>query len=250
MLADAGTRRNLFAPNARRWCGSARCAWTLGSVPLRLMTPIATKAHWVFDLDGTLTTAVHDFDFIRAELDVPAGTGILEWLATLPASERCPRERWLDKHEHELAACAIAAEGARELLHELTSTRRRIGIVTRNNLRNVELTLRTVGIDRFFRREDIITRENARPKPEPDGILRLLDAWGASPASGVMVGNHYQDLAAGRSAGVTTVLVDVSGAFPWPEVTDLATTSLVDLRARVLAKQNERGCFVTRPASS
>jgi HAD superfamily hydrolase (TIGR01549 family) len=144
-------------------------------------------------------------------------------------------ERWLDEHEYELAGSAVAAEGAQEVLEILVRAGRRLGIVTRNNLRNVELTLRTAGIDRFFHRDDIVTREHARPKPEPDGILRLLSAWGASPAGGVMVGNHHNDLAAGRRAGVTTVLVDVSGVFPWPDVTDLAVTSLVELRTQRLS---------------
>jgi HAD superfamily hydrolase (TIGR01509 family) len=214
------------------------------------VSSIDEKSHWVFDLDGTLTEAVHDFDFIRRELGVPAGAGILEWLATLPASERIRRERWLDEHELELAERAVAAEGARELLEELLRTKRRIGIVTRNNLRNVELTLRTAGIARFFRLDDIVSREHARPKPEPDGILRLLSAWGASPADGVMVGNHHHDLAAGRRAGVTTVLVDASGTSPWPEVTDLSVTSLAALRAGALTEENRPGLFVRRPASS
>jgi phosphoglycolate phosphatase-like HAD superfamily hydrolase len=192
---------------------------------------LAGKAHWVFDLDGTLTEAVHDFDLIRSMLGVPAGLGILEWLATLPASEREPRERWLDDHEYQLAGRAVAAAGARDILADLTRANRRIGIVTRNNFRNVELTLRTAGIDGFFRRDDIVTREHAPPKPQPHGILRLLSAWGASPAAGVMVGNHHHDLAAGRRAGVTTVLVDVTGKFPWPDVTDIGVTNLAELAA-------------------
>lgn len=191
----------------------------------------ADKAHWVFDLDGTLTEAVHDFDHIRSMLGVPAGLGILEWLGTLPASEREPRERWLDDHEHELAGSAVAAAGAYDILADLTRANRRIGIVTRNNLRNVELTLRTAGIDGFFHRDDVVTREHAPPKPQPDGILRLLSAWGASPAAGVMVGNHHHDLAAGRRAGVTTVLVDVTGTFPWPDLTDVGVTNLIELAA-------------------
>jgi len=211
---------------------------------------IADKPCWVFDLDGTLTEAVHDFDFIRARLGVPARLGILEWLATLPPSEREPRERWLDEHEYELAGSAVAAEGAHDILDELARTDRRLGIVTRNNLRNVELTLRTAGIDRFFHRDDIVAREHARPKPEPDGILRLLSAWGATPANGVMVGNHHNDLAAGRRAGVTTILVDVSGEFPWPDVTDLAVTSLVELRARALEEDNGACLVVGRPVST
>jgi HAD superfamily hydrolase (TIGR01509 family) len=211
---------------------------------------VTEKSNWVFDLDGTLTVAVHDFDFIRTKLGVPAGIGILEWLACLPESERVPRERWLEDHENELAACAVAAEGARDILDELTHANRRIGIVTRNNFRNVELTLRTAGIDRFFRRGDIVSRENARPKPEPDGILRLLSAWGASPDDAVMVGNHHNDLAAGRRAGVMTILVDKTGAFPWPEVTDLAVTSLADLGAGALTKENGSRLLVRRTVPS
>lgn len=211
---------------------------------------ICDKAHWLFDLDGTLTKPVHDFDFIRAQLGVPSGVGILEWLGTLPVAERKPREEWLERHEFELAGRAVPAEGAHDILTALARADRRLGIVTRNSLRNVELTLRTAGIDRFFRPVDIVTREHARPKPEPDGILCLLTAWGASAADGVMVGNHHNDLAAGRGAGVTTILVDVSGAFPWPEVTDIAVTSLTDLLPRALSEEVRSGLLVERPVSS
>jgi HAD superfamily hydrolase (TIGR01509 family) len=210
---------------------------------------LAGKAHWIFDLDGTLTEAVHDFDHIRAQLGVPAGVGILEWLATLSPAERAPRERWLDQHEHELAGAAVAAEGAYDILATLARAGRRLGIVTRNNLRNVELTLHTAGIQSFFRPDDIVAREHAPPKPEPDGIVRLLCAWGASPADGVMVGNHHNDLAAGRRAGVTTVLVDVTGAFAWPEVTDLTVTSLVALRVRALTDEAEARSRLARRAA-
>lgn len=211
---------------------------------------IAGKAHWVFDLDGTLTEAVHDFDHIRMQLGVPEGIGILEWLSTLPQSEREPRERWLDEHESELARSAVAAPGAHDILATLSRAGCRLGIVTRNNLRNVELTLRTAGMESFFRRDEIVAREHAPPKPEPDGILRLLCAWKASPAAAVMVGNHHNDLAAGRRAGVTTVLVDTSGAFPWPDVTDLAVTSLVELLGRALAEEDGAGLLAGRPVSS
>ena len=43
---------------------------------------------WIFDLDGTLTVAAHDFDAIRAELGLPQGRPILEaLLASVSASE-------------------------------------------------------------------------------------------------------------------------------------------------------------------
>ena len=40
--------------------------------------------HWVFDMDGTLTVAVHDFPFIRQYLEIPGAEDILTHLATLP----------------------------------------------------------------------------------------------------------------------------------------------------------------------
>ena len=41
--------------------------------------------NWVFDMDGTLTVAVHDFAAIRVALDIPAEHDILTHLAALPA---------------------------------------------------------------------------------------------------------------------------------------------------------------------
>ena len=43
---------------------------------------------WVFDLDGTLTVNTHDFEELRAELELPPGRGILEALAELPEDLR------------------------------------------------------------------------------------------------------------------------------------------------------------------
>ena len=36
--------------------------------------------HWVFDMDGTMTVAVHDFAAIRRALDIPAQDDILTHL--------------------------------------------------------------------------------------------------------------------------------------------------------------------------
>ena len=40
--------------------------------------------HWAFNMDGTLTEAVHDFALIRSALDIPPAADILHHLATLP----------------------------------------------------------------------------------------------------------------------------------------------------------------------
>ena len=48
---------------------------------------LADVRHWVFDMDGTLTVAVHDFAAIRVALAIPPEDDILTHLAALPAEE-------------------------------------------------------------------------------------------------------------------------------------------------------------------
>jgi len=204
---------------------------SVGSVSLAGILMRPDRQYWIFDLDGTLTKPVHDFDAIRRMLGVPIGRGILEWLAALPENERAPLVAALDRHEYELAKTAESADGAADVLAALKRAHRRLGIVTRNNAENVEVTLAAAGLDGFFEPDSIMSRDNARPKPDPDGIHQLLARWTGDRASAVMVGNHRHDLAAGRAAGVATVHVDIEGVFEWADLADVRVASLRDLLA-------------------
>ncbi len=192
-------------------------------------TELLARRHWVFDMDGTLTVAVHDFDAIRAELGLPAGRPILEVLAELPEAVAREKQAALDRIEAALADGAQAAPGAAALLAELARRGARLGLLTRNSRANTERTLRHSGLEGAFDPADRVTRDDGPPKPDPDGIHRLLARWGASPADAVMVGDFRFDLEAGRAAGCATVHVDPSGAFPWPELADLGVRSLAEL---------------------
>ena len=61
------------------------------------------KPYWVFDMDGTLTIAQHDFDAIRAELGLPEGLPILESLEKLPSAEAKVLHSQLNEIELEIA---------------------------------------------------------------------------------------------------------------------------------------------------
>ncbi|MCD7082313.1 HAD family hydrolase, partial [Pseudomonas sp. MAFF 311095] len=80
---------------------------------------LADVRHWVFDMDGTLTVAVHDFAAIRVALEIPPEEDILTHLAALPAEVAAAKHAWLLEHERELAQGSVAAEGAVELVREL-----------------------------------------------------------------------------------------------------------------------------------
>ena len=194
---------------------------------------LGARRHWIFDMDGTLTVAVHDFDAIRAELGLEPKKPILEQLALLPESQARKLFARLDALELELALQARAAEGAVHLLESLVTRGAALGILTRNTRLNALETLRVAGLARFFAADCVLGREAAAPKPDPQGIRRLLARWNAAPDSAVMVGDYRFDLLAGRAAGTATVYVDPDGAFPFAEHADVSVDSLAAL-ARLL----------------
>ena len=95
--------------------------------------------HWVFDMDGTLTVAVHDFKLIHRELSIPDDEDILTHLAGLPAAESAAKHAWLLEHERELALASTPAPGAVELILDLAERGVRLGILTRNAHRKVSV---------------------------------------------------------------------------------------------------------------
>ncbi|MNZ72638.1 Pyrophosphatase PpaX [compost metagenome] len=180
---------------------------------------LADIRHWVFDMDGTLTLAVHDFPAIKRALGIPQEEDILGHLAALPEDQAAAKHAWLLAHERELALISTAAPGAVELVQALHGTGCRLGILTRNAHELALLTLQTIGLGDCFATEDILGRGEAKPKPSGDGLLRLAGRWQVEPARMVMVGDYRFDLECGRAAGTRTALVNLPEN-PWPEITD------------------------------
>ena len=57
--------------------------------------------HWVFDMDGTLTVAVHDFAAIRRALEIAAEEDILDHIAALPEAPAQAKREWTFAHDSE-----------------------------------------------------------------------------------------------------------------------------------------------------
>lgn len=196
------------------------------------MSPVTARRHWVFDMDGTLTRAVHDFDAIRRELELPAGAPILEALAVLPAAVAAAKHERLAAIEWDLAAEAEAQPGAAELLEHLHGRGARLGILTRNDRAIAYRTLDACGLRRWFDDDAVLGRDEAPPKPDPAGVVAHLTRWGAAPTDAVMVGDFLFDLQAGRAAGTATVSFDPDGAHPHAAHADLLVDSLQALVTR------------------
>ncbi|MDH3690533.1 MAG: HAD family hydrolase [Gammaproteobacteria bacterium] len=185
--------------------------------------------YWIFDMDGTLTHSVHDFEAIRAELGITPNAPILEVLAELPEAQAQPLYERLDQIELELARNAVAQPGVKLALERLHERGKHLGIVTRNSRLCAAETLSCCELEQFFAPECIITRESATPKPAPDGVNKLLTRWQADPKDGVMVGDYLFDLQAGRSAGTWTLYIDPKGQFEFREHADACLAGLNEL---------------------
>ena len=194
--------------------------------------PLCDHQNWIFDLDGTLTIAAHDFDWIRSELGLRPGEPILEQLEELPPTIAIEKHRRLDAIEAKIACAAKAQPGAHSFLSVLARSEhvRNFGIVTRNNRRNALATLDACGLSKFFESENILGRESCDPKPSPDGIRKLLNRWSAAATATVYIGDYLYDLLAGRAAGTSVVHFDESGENCWPEQADFVVNDYAGLQ--------------------
>ncbi len=94
---------------------------------------LLSRKFWIFDLDGTITVAVHDFNAIRKELGIIENMPIVETIRSLPEKQSIPLQNKLNKIEEKIAKKAIPAPGVRNLLESLYRRNYKLGILTLNS---------------------------------------------------------------------------------------------------------------------
>lgn len=196
-------------------------------------TTILERTFWIFDLDGTLTIPKHDFAHIRRVLGIPQDKDILGFLAEQPETERTRLHGILNEMELQIARETEAAVGAQELVVRLHRRGVKMGILTRNTRKHAILSLAAIDLDTYFPAHMVYGRDEAKPKPHPDGIHQLLAQENEDSDNAVMIGDYLFDLQTGRAAGTGTIHVDTTGQFPWPDLTDLGVDTLTDLTGQL-----------------
>jgi len=97
---------------------------------------------------------------------------------------------------------ATLAQGAMSLLNQINESNLKAGIFTRN-CRSVT----DCAINRFKLPVDLsLSREDAPPKPKPDGLLIFLKVWEFNPEELLFIGDFHFDIECGLNAGVKTGL--------------------------------------------
>ena len=151
----------------------------------------------IFDLDGTLTEPLLDFDAIRAEIGLPRAADPRAAGGADAETARAPRSI-LRRHELEAIAGATLADGCAELLALLAARRIPIGHPHPQHPRGGRDFRARVRV----RASTPSTRaRTGRPSHRRRACWRCARKLGAPPAETLAVGDYKFDVMAGRRAG-------------------------------------------------
>jgi phosphoglycolate phosphatase len=108
-------------------------------------------------------------------------------------------DRFLALYDERLLATTVPYDGMPALLDDLKS-RARLAVLTNKPAAPTERILRGLGLREFF--DDVIGGDSDfGRKPNPDGLIALMDRAAASAAATLMVGDSVTDLRTARAAG-------------------------------------------------
>ncbi len=188
----------------------------------------------IFDLDGTLTKPILDFDAIRAEIGIPEGP-ILEAMVEMDDVSRVRSAEILSKHEWEAARKVALYDGAVEVVAACRLAGFSVALLTRNTRPIVDFLVEKHG----FGFDAIRSREDGAVKPSPEPVLSICRQLHAHPGESWMVGDFLFDIMSGRDAGARTVLM--IGENPEPEFASQADHVIRELQELLPLLQPENG---------
>jgi len=176
----------------------------------------------IFDMDGTLTMPVLDFQGVRNKLGVSRCTDILAYAASKPPVQREQIYKLIHEWEEEGITKMELRPYLFEVLHYLQQSNIHIAILTRNNQRAVDAFLAKLlqdgqraghkfandGSDIF---SVVLTRDFVPYKPDPAPARHICSVWDVAEENVMLVGDDVQDVECGRNAGNVTTLVNKPG---------------------------------------
>ncbi len=176
----------------------------------------------LLDLDGTIAdTLPLCFDAYRhavapwverplsdAEVEATFGPAERECIARMvPAADLDEAERrFHEYYEAELHGRVEVFAGIAEAIDHARSLGWKVGVFTGKGRRSAEFTLNVLGLrDRI---EHLVSSDDvSRPKPDPDGVFRISEAFGVPVDRILLAGDSPADVISGRAAGAKTAAV-------------------------------------------
>jgi HAD superfamily hydrolase (TIGR01509 family) len=179
----------------------------------------------IFDLDNTLVSSSLNYDRIRTEIDCPMEQDILEFVDTLTAVEKKLAIQVVIQHEIEDAMSAIKLSGVDRLLSLLATHDVPSAIVTRNCQVAAKIKLDNLQINIDL----LLTREDHKAKPAPDGLLHIAKLWNAEPQNILYVGDYLYDIQAANNAKMKSCLLSFGRQLHFSDLANVVVHDLVEL---------------------
>lgn len=161
----------------------------------------------IADLDGTLVDSRLDFAKMRAAAQIPANQDILSYIDSLTSPKK--EEVFSIIHQFELEGADIATPmpGTLAFCEWLEERKIPLAICTRNSKEVAMRAMQRCGLDYDF----ICAREDAPPKPAPDGLRLILKYFGVEPQKSIYIGDYLFDLEAAEAANIPFILFAQKG---------------------------------------
>lgn len=158
----------------------------------------------IFDMDGTITVPILDFDLIRSEIGIAnSDLPILEAMELMTDQQKIHTFAVLEKHETHAAKNSKLNPGVKATLQQLAKLQIKTAILTRNTTSNAQKVFQKHNI--AF---DMIIDRNACPaKPDPAGLLKICTHFKLTPAETILVGDYIHDIETAQTAGSVSVLI-------------------------------------------
>lgn len=175
----------------------------------------------VFDLDGTIADTipltVYSLKEVTRELTNkelsdeeilaefgPIDTEIIKKLVDNHLSESSV-EMYINHFRDNFDKFVKPIEGIKELLSILKEKGVRIGLFTGRSLRGTHVVLEKLGVKQYF--DEILAGDDTQnPKPDPEGIIKVLQKLDASCRESAYVGDFDVDIQASKAAGTFSIL--------------------------------------------
>jgi len=213
----------------------------------------------LLDLDGTLVDTAPDLahalnhtlaaeglaPFSEAEVKAMVGDGVAMLLRRALAERGATFSPalipvFLAEYEQHVADASCLYPGVAETLHELKSEGWILAVCTNKPLRAAERLLTALGIARDLAAIGAADLVKAQ-KPDPAHVHATLALAGGDAARAVLLGDHANDVAAGRAAGIPVIFA--AWGYGKPEMAEGAAaraerfSEVPVLADRVLARQ-------------
>ncbi|MEW5313539.1 MAG: hypothetical protein WDW38_005099 [Sanguina aurantia] len=209
-------------------------------------------------MDGTLTQAHIPFDIMRSRTAIPVGDlfTVMESCWTGPTSEQQIKDAMTVILEMEATAALEVSgkEGLLELLQLIKDLKVPLALVTRNTTHSVDAFFRLVGEEWRAVFSQVLTREFKYVKPDRRLLQHVAQEWGMEPSRLLMIGDSFEDVECGNSAGTASCLIAGGGnekpgsgvTAPAGAIPTFAVQSLPELARRL----REAGATGSSPAHS